>query len=179
LIGASTGGPGQIQKIIRSIKKDFDATIVIAQHMQSGYLQSFTKQLNNNCAIKVELSNDKQIIQERKIYILLDSCEIVERNNEIIFCKSNEVLNYSPNVNLLFNSATKINKSIKIMCIVLTGIGDDGAIGAFNLAKNGAVCINESEDSSIVYGMPKAVHELNPKASQLSIDEICEEIGKF
>ncbi|MCF6174016.1 MAG: chemotaxis protein CheB, partial [Campylobacteraceae bacterium] len=44
LIGASTGGPGQIQKIIKFIKKDFNATIVIVQHMKSGYLQSFVKQ---------------------------------------------------------------------------------------------------------------------------------------
>ncbi|MCF6173855.1 MAG: chemotaxis protein CheB, partial [Campylobacteraceae bacterium] len=136
-------------------------------------------QLNNNCNLEVKYPRDKQVIQNRKIYILLENYEIKEQNNEIIFCKSEEVINYSPNINLLFNSVAKISKNIKIMSIVLTGIGDDGALGALNLAKQGAICINESEESSIVYGMPKAAHELNPKAPQMNIDDISKEIGKF
>ncbi len=179
LIGASTGGPGQIQKIIKSIKKDFNGTIIMAQHMQSEYLQSFVKQLDNNCSLEVKLSVDKLKIEPRKVYILLNNCEVQEQNGELKFYKYNKPLNYSPNINLLFSSVAKIKKDIKILGIILTGIGDDGAKGALDLANQGAICMNESEESSIVYGMPKSAHELNPSAPQLSIDTICEEIGKF
>jgi two-component system chemotaxis response regulator CheB len=79
----------------------------------------------------------------------------------------------------LFSSVSKIKENIQIMCIVLTGIGDDGATGALSLQKIGAICLNENEQSSIVYGMPKAASELNPLAKQCSIDEICDEIEGF
>ena len=179
LIGASTGGPGQIQKIIKSIDRDFGSTIVIAQHMQSSYLKSFAKQLNNNSKIDVVPTQDNMRLNPKTIYILDENYELREKNRELIFHKSEKLLNYSPNINLLFNSVAQLTNSIKMMCIVLTGIGDDGAKGAFELAKKNAICINENEESSIVFGMPKAANELNPSAPQLGIDEICEKIRTF
>jgi len=179
LIGASTGGPGQLQKIIKTINKDFDATIVIIQHMQSPYLSSFVKQLNNNCNLDVSLSKENLVLKNRTIYVLEENYEIKDKNGDLVFHRYNKPLNYSPNIDLLFNSVASINKNIKIMAIILTGIGNDGASGASNLAKIGATCINENEQSSIVYGMPKAASELNPNALQLGIEEICYKIGEF
>ncbi len=179
LIGASTGGPGHIQKIIKSIKEDFNATIVIAQHMQSSYLKSFAGQLNNNCLVEVLLSKDGLKLENRKVYVLDESYELKEQYGNLTFAKQTKPFNYSPNIDLLFNSAVPIVKKFKIMSIILTGIGNDGAKSSSYLASNGATCINESESSSIVYGMPKAAQELNPNAIQLNIDEICQKIVIF
>ncbi len=179
LIGSSTGGPGHIQKIIKSIQKDFDATILVAQHMQSSFLASFAKQLNNNSQIDVLLLKNNQLLRNRKVYILDENYEIMKDRQGIRAKKDDTTLSYTPNIDLLFNSLVKISTGIKILCIVLTGIGDDGAKGALNLAKSGATCIYESQESAIVYGMPKAAHELNPQAPQLNIFEICDEIRSF
>ncbi len=179
LIGSSTGGPGHIQKIIKSVKKDFDATILITQHMQSSFLTSFARQLNNNCQVDVMLLKDNQSLQNRKIYILDENYEIQKKYKNLLSVKYHHPLNYTPNIDLLFNSISKISIDIRIFCIILTGIGDDGAKGALNLAKKGATCINESEKTAIVYGMPKAASELNPQASQLDIFEICHKIESF
>ena len=179
LIGASTGGPGHIQKIIKSIKENFDATVVIAQHMQNTYIKSFAGQLNNNCKAEVLISKDGLKLENRKIYILDECYELKEQYESLTFIKQNKPFNYSPNIDLLFNSAIPLVKKIKTKCIILTGIGNDGANGAFNLANSGATCINESEKSAIVYGMPKAAQELNPTALQLDIYKICQEIGNF
>ncbi len=179
LIGASTGGPGHIQKIIKTIKDDFDATIVIAQHMQSSYLKSFAGQLNNNCKAEVLLSKDGLKMENKKIYILDECYKLEERYENLTLSRQSKPSNYSPSIDLLFNSLTPIVKKIKTMCIILTGIGSDGANGALNLANSGATCINESEKSSIVFGMPKAAQELNPLALQLDIEEICQKIGAF
>lgn len=179
LIGASTGGPGQIQKIIKSIKKDFNKVIIIAQHMQSAYLQSFTNQLDNNCAISVITVFDNLTLSHGNIYVLPENYEIFESMGVLKFKKYNGALNYSPNINLLFNSVSNIKEKIEVMCIVLTGIGDDGAVGAYNLQKSGAKCLNENEQSSIVYGMPKAANELNPDAKQCNINQICKAMEEF
>jgi two-component system chemotaxis response regulator CheB len=179
LIGASTGGPGQIQKIIKSIKKDFSGVMIIAQHMQSPYLHSFSKQLNNNCAAEVITARDNLTLSKGSIYVLPENYEIIKANEMLEFRKYDVELSYSPNINLLFNSVFKIKENLQILCIVLTGIGDDGAIGAFNLQKLEAKCLNESEESSIVYGMPKAASELNPDARQCDINQICKAIEEF
>lgn len=179
LIGASTGGPGQIQKIIKSIKKDFNKVIIIAQHMQSIYLQSFAKQLDNNCSIQVVTASDNLTLSNGNIYVLPENYEIAKSMGILKFKKYDGMLNYSPNINLLFNSVSKIKENMEVMCIVLTGIGDDGAVGAYNLQKSGAKCLNENEQSSIVYGMPKAANELNPDAKQCDINQICKAIGEF
>ncbi|MFK5882034.1 MAG: CheB methylesterase domain-containing protein [Sulfurospirillum sp.] len=179
LIGASTGGPGQIQKIVQSIRQKKDTAVIIAQHMQSSYLSSFASQLDRNSPISVIISKKDLTIKTDTIYVLGNNFEIKNRGRNLVFDKYHQQLSYSPNIDLLFNSVSNLQKKPNIMCIVLTGIGDDGAKGALSLAKIGAICINESESSSIVYGMPKAASELNPSAKQLGIDEICNEIRSF
>ncbi len=179
LIGASTGGPGHMQKIIKSLDLHFDGTIIIAQHMQSPYIESFAKQLNNNTFLDVLQTKDNLILKNEKIYILPENYEVKNKFDNLYFSKSDKKLNYSPNIDLLFSSILNITKKLKIMCVILTGIGNDGAIGALNLSKKDATCINENEKSAIVYGMPKAASELNPSAKQLCIDDICKEINEF
>ncbi len=147
--------------------------------MQSSYLKSFAGQLNNNCLVEVLLSKDGLKLENRKVYVLDESYELKEQYGNLTFAKQTKPFNYSPNIDLLFNSAVPIVKKFKIMSIILTGIGNDGAKSSSYLASNGATCINESESSSIVYGMPKAAQELNPNAIQLNIDEICQKIVIF
>ena len=179
LIGASTGGPGQIQTIIKSLGKKSDTAIIIAQHMQSSYLVSFANQLNKNSLMEVATAKDKSAIKANMVYILDENYEIKKQGGNLVFSKYEQKLNYSPNIDLLFNSVATIQNGLKILCVVLTGIGNDGAAGSLNLAKNGSTCICEDEKSSIVYGMPKAASELNPSALQLGISEICNKIGSF
>lgn len=179
LIGASTGGPGQIQKIIKTLKKRGDTAFIIIQHMQKDYLLSFASQLNKNSILEVTTSKDNMEIVADMVYVLDKNYEIKERNYSLFFSEYHDKLSYSPNINLLFNSIANLKNSPKVLSVVLTGIGDDGAAGSLNLAKKGSTCISENEESSIVYGMPKATSELNPSAKRLGIDEICQEIGRF
>ncbi|MDX1809264.1 MAG: CheB methylesterase domain-containing protein [Sulfurospirillaceae bacterium] len=179
LIGASTGGPGQIHKIIRSLREDFDGAMVIAQHMEHTYISSFMDYLHNNAPLDVVQAKDGLTIENKKIYLLSQSTEIKTQLSSLYFLQNNGEFNYNPNIDLLLNSAMEISKKIHVMCIILTGIGNDGACGALNLYNSNAICIAEDEKSSIVYGMPKAAIELNPKMKQASIDEICEAINRF
>ena len=65
------------------------------------------------------------------------------------------------------------------MACLLTGIGDDGAQGMLSLNKAGAVCVNENEQSSIVYGMPKAAYDLGASSQELTLDQIITKIIEF
>lgn len=179
LIGASTGGPGQIAKIIKALKEDFDGVIVIAQHMQSTYISSFMDYLNNCAYLHVLQAEDGLILENKKVYLLAQSTEIKAQLSSLCFQINKGQFNYNPNIDLLLTSASVLSEKVKIMCIILTGIGNDGAKGALDLYNANAICLAEDEKSSIVYGMPKAASELNPQMKQLSINEICEMINRF
>lgn len=174
LIGASTGGPSQIKFLIKNLSLK-NTSIIIAQHMQANFLPSYANQLNKECKSDVVLL-DNPCFLEDKIYVCKYNTE-VKFNLRISF--NNGDFPFVPNIDLLFLSASKIAKDYKMMAILLTGIGDDGAKGLFELYKKDVKCIGESEESCIVYGMPKRAYELNNQLTQLNIQDIQKELISF
>ena len=86
---------------------------------------------------------------------------------------------YNPNVDTLFLSAVPFAKEAEILAVLLTGIGNDGALGLSELQKIGARCLAESEKSAIVYGMPKRAVEINPLITSMHLDDIITTIKTF
>ena len=181
LIGSSTGGPGHLQRIVSSLPKDFNATIVIAQHMGSQYLKSFASGLNDHSQLDVNLLNETTYLQNSTIYVCEQTCQFELSNKKI---KLSPVHNenqpsYNPNISRLFSSATELCVEHQLMAIILTGIGDDGASGMLDLSRCNVQLIGESQESAIVYGMPMRSKELIHDLSMLSINEIIDSIKKF
>jgi len=175
LIGASTGGPGQIQKIINSLAKLQNTTIVIAQHMVDGFMDSFANRFQNISHNRISVANDNQTFENNSIYI----CEGETKLTDGSFSKKDSSLNsYNPNINILFNSFIPLTKDYEILCVILTGIGDDGVEACKNLSLNGARCITESEKSAIVDGMPgrarASVADIEVDEIDVIVKKICE-----
>lgn len=180
LIGASTGGPGHLKKILSDLPAWIDVPIIIAQHMGVMFIPSFVEQFQNELKAPTFSLKEQKTLDKGGVYI----CEknfIIKSNNPLRAKpkESSEKTLYNPNIDILFNSATKLCKEVEIMSILLTGIGHDGADGLKNLAKNGAHTIGESEKSAIVYGMPKKAKELNPDLKMLELAQIKIELEKF
>lgn len=176
LIGSSTGGPNQLKYLLKDIDIK-NSTIVIAQHMSANFFPSFVNQFNKEALSEVCLLNDRETLVN-KIYI----CQ----KNTILSGSLNPVASWTdvatafkPNVDLLFQSAVGLVKTHKILAIILTGMGDDGAKSLFELYKVGAKCLCENEADSIVYGMPKRAKDLNPHLKPMSLKEIKKEILNF
>ncbi|MBR8461975.1 chemotaxis protein CheB [Campylobacter sp. faydin G-24] len=177
LIGASTGGPGHIKKLLKGVKIG-DATIVIAQHMNKMFISSFATQIGRECEIDVELLSKRQLLKN-KVYVCDQNFTINETLPFGAKPNADTKTIYTPNVDMLFSSAVGICKSASVMAILLTGIGDDGATGLDKLYKAGAKCIAESEESAIVYGMPKRAKELNPNLKSLNLISTRKELEDF
>ncbi len=178
LVGASTGGPGQLKYIFSNLPHNIKTPIVVAQHMGINFIPSFANQFNSELKVPVFLLDTKHKLDKGGIYI----CErnfILNSSGAIVPKKEDEKTIYNPNVDLLFNSAIGICKEKDILAILLTGIGHDGADGLLNLANHGAKTIAENEDSAIVYGMPKQAKKLNPNLKMLHINEIKKELEDF
>lgn len=173
LIGSSTGGPGHLKKLLADIDIN-SCAVVIAQHMSLNFMNTFIEQMkvffkSENLVNKI----DKKISIKNGVYICTQNSTILPTQPLSIAPYDGEIkTTYNPNVDMLFSSAAKITKSADIIAILLTGIGDDGAKGLFELYKAKAKCIVENEESAIVYGMPKRAKELNPHVLSLNLANI-------
>jgi two-component system chemotaxis response regulator CheB len=180
LIGASTGGPGQIHKIIQSLPKLQNTSIIIAQHMSDGFLKSFVESLNQASLNSIELVKDDKNFQNQTIYVCENSTSLIENKNNLVFFQKERAKNsFNPDINLIFNSCSFLCSEMRILTIILTGIGDDGVQACVNLNKNGARCMTESSQSAIIDGMPSRARELVSNIEVLDIKDIIKEISEF
>ncbi len=180
LIGASTGGPGQLEKIIKSIPKLNRTSIIIAQHMAIGFMHSFSKRLQEYNINDISVAKNDTYLQSSNIYLCCGKTTISKNNFGLIFSQEPSSKNsFNPDINKLFNSFTPFTKDIEILSVILTGIGDDGVEGCKALGLNGCVCLTESEKSAIVDGMPSRARKEVQDIRVLNIDEIAEVIREF
>ena len=180
LIGASTGGPGQIEKIVTSLPKLHNTTIIIAQHMVEGFMQSFANRLKNTSTNPIDVIQDNQALQNNYIYLCEGKTELKKDGYKLLLThKTASANSFNPEVNTLFNSFLPLCADVDILSIILTGIGDDGVDACRALSLKGATCITESASSAIVDGMPSRARLLVPNIEVASIDMIIQKINKF
>ncbi|MBD3842139.1 MAG: chemotaxis protein CheB [Campylobacterales bacterium] len=180
LIGASTGGPGQIEKIINALPTLHYTSIIIAQHMVKEFIPSFMKRLQENNHNRLCMAEENQKIENGYIYICNGEISVKKEYSDLFFLHQNAPENsYNPNINLLFNSFVPLTKELQIMSVILTGIGDDGVYGCEQLSLHNAQCLTETQESAIVDGMPNRARAVVPNIKVLDINEIVNEIKEF
>lgn len=180
LIGASTGGPGQIEKIINALPKLHDTTVIVAQHMAVGFMSSFAKRLQENHVNTIAIAQNNDILQSDRIYVCCGLTQISKRGSEIIFSQEKSPQNsFNPDINNLFNSFITFTKEIEILSVILTGIGHDGVEACKRLSEGGSVCITESENSAIVDGMPSRARKEIQNIKVQDINDIVDSIKEF
>jgi len=181
LIGASTGGPGHLEKILRSLDANFSATLIITQHIDSIFLPSMIKRLNDLCHVKVIQAHENESIAEACVVFTHKKITDLHIHNTkgLHLRQSTQVSHYNPSINALFSSASRLHMHCNTLACLLTGIGDDGAQGLLELKDSGAYCITEAEESCIVYGMPKAAEEIGASSKTLPLDKIISVINNF
>lgn len=185
-IGASTGGPRALEKLISSFPADIPAAVLVVQHMPAGFTASLSKRLNSKTALRVKEAQEGDMVEEGTVLIAPGNyhMEIVHKT---INCRKKEVVHLScgpkelgsrPSVNALFRSIAPIYGS-KIISLVLTGMNCDGADGAEEIKKMGGKVIAEAQSSCVIYGMPREVIRRKLADLVIPLDEMAEEIIKI
>ena len=174
-IGSSTGGVEAIKAVVSSLPS-YMPPIVIVQHMPGNFTASFAKRLDTCTSLNVsELLGKEKTLENNCVY-LANGYEHLSINKKggifTAHCHASKPVNrHRPAVDVLFNSMVEYANS-KIVAILLTGMGFDGAEGMVNLKKQGALTIAQDEASSIVWGMPKAAIEREGASHILSLEKI-------
>jgi len=163
LIGASTGGPPVLQKIFSSIPV-LPVPVVVAQHMPPVFTTLFAERLSKISQMKFKEAEMKEELKAGFVYIAPGGKHsLLEKEGDKIYIKlisKREEELYCPSVNILFESAAKIYKE-KIIAVLLTGMGDDGAEGLLKIKNEGGFTIAESQETAIIFGMQGEAIRIN------------------
>lgn len=183
-IGTSTGGPRALQEVIPNISESLKAPILIVQHMPPGFTKSLAERLNNISKVVVKEAEDGDILRNGVAYIAPGNKHITVKadgsNVKIVLDDGSNVSGHKPSVDKMFYSLDELEKKLNIVSVIMTGMGSDGAKGMKLLKENKASkTIAESEETCVVYGMPKSAVNLNVVDKILPVQNIANEINSL
>ena len=178
-IGASTGGPVVIQRILNSLARDFPVPVLIVQHMAPGFTTGFVDWLAQSAGIPVKLAGHGELLHPGCAYVAPDGFDmLVEKDGRIMLRKGDSSKSHCPSVSQLFRSVAEVYGK-NAAGILLTGMGRDGAEELRQMKERGAVTIAQDEESSIVYGMPGEADHLNAATYILPPDSIIDVLKRL
>ncbi|MDQ8027947.1 MAG: chemotaxis response regulator protein-glutamate methylesterase [Brevundimonas sp.] len=172
-IGASTGGVEALLTILQGFPANCPAT-VITQHMPASFTRSFAARLDKVCAPTVTEAEDGAPVKPGHIYIAPGGEAHLEVSGGAAprcrLLRSDTVNGHRPSVDVLFDSVARLNRPMT--GVILTGMGKDGAKGLLNMREKGARTLGQDEGTSVVYGMPRAAHEIGAVERQLPLQRL-------
>lgn len=159
MIGVSTGGPIALKKLFAELPP-LDAAIVIVLHIPPGMDYKIAKGLDAVSSMPVALAEDGEYLQNGHVYFAPGGFHLkIEGNSRIVLEEGPRVNFVQPSADVAMKSLLKPLKKGRVIGVVLTGMGKDGAEGIRHIKEIGGFTIAQDQDSSAIYGMPKAAFE--------------------
>jgi two-component system response regulator WspF len=179
IIGASTGGPKVLIEILSALSKDIPASIILIQHMDEQFTPGLVHWLNSKITLPVRIAQDGDIPEPGKVLMACtDNHLIMTPRLTLSYTREPADNFYHPSVDVFFSSVARYWPDVGIAAL-LTGMGRDGAEGLLALRNRNWYTIAQDQESSIVYGMPKAAAELKAATDILPGSKIGEAIKNY
>jgi len=172
-IGVSTGGPQALEYLLTQLPGDFPGAILIVQHMPEGFTDMFARRLDELCALRVKEAQSGDLLLPGRVLICPGSRHLRAKRLPLgdvaVLTDDARVNGHRPSVDVLFRSVAEEFKS-QAVAVLMTGMGDDGAEGLGVVKKEGGMTVAQSEESCVVFGMPKAAIERGYAIRVVSLD---------
>lgn len=172
-IGASTGGPSAIEKVLTTLPANLNVPVIIAQHMPSNFIHSFANRLNGLSKLDVLVGRPGMEPTPGRVIICPgEGNSVLDANTRKFTYTDQEYREFNnPSINAIMESVayTYGKRSIGVL---LTGMGKDGVKGMKAIRQKGGMTIAQDEQSSIIYGMPKIAYETGAAEVVLDVKEI-------
>ena len=159
VIGVSTGGPAALGYLLPRLPPDLGAAVVIVQHMPEGFTAMLAARLNQACALPVREARDGDLIRQGHIYLAPGGRHLrigpTSEGPGLLLTPGSPVSWHCPSVDVLFFSAAS-ELGARAVGVLMTGMGDDGAAGLEAIHHSRGRTLAQDEESSVVFGMPRA-----------------------
>lgn len=180
-IGVSTGGPNALIEVIPRIPGNLGVPVFLVQHMPLLFTASLADSLDKRSSLRVQEATDGQEVLPNVVYIAPGGKHMVirqERGRSASVSRKCIALNDDPpenscrpSVDVLFRSLAEVYGE-HILAIIMTGMGNDGMQGVKAVKGKGGYCLVQTDETCVVYGMPRAVAEAGLSNEMVPLDQI-------
>ena len=178
-IGTSTGGPPALQQIFSSFEQKFPFAVVVSQHMPAGFTKAFADRLNRTSLFDIKEAEDGDLVLPGRILIAPGgrnmTFEVCGGQVTARIVAPSETDRYIPSVDVMLQSCAGIYRN-RVAAVILTGMGNDGSKGVQAIKEQGGYVIAESEQTAIVYGMPREAVATGVVDRCVPLDRVAAEI---
>ena len=176
LVGTSTGGPPALEALLTPLPADFPWPVVVAQHMPAAFTGPLARRLDTLCALTVVEVTRPMPLRPGHVYIGRGDADVILGSRSagpvVMAAPSAAAYRWHPSVDRLVESALDLFEAGRLVGILMTGMGSDGALSMTRLRSQGGRTIAEAKETAIVWGMPGELVRAGGAAIVSPLDEI-------
>lgn len=177
VIASSTGGPAALEKVCKGFSSELKKPILIVQHLTAEFTPVLAKTLDAKCPLSVVEATSGSVIRSGQILIAPGGKHMLVKNDGglhmVVLEDTLPVHGVKPSADKLFIAVAEAYAGASILAVVLTGMGQDGALGVREMKQHcHCYCLAQSEKSCVVYGMPRCVVETGLAEETVDIEEM-------
>jgi two-component system chemotaxis response regulator CheB len=184
-IGSSTGGPPALQSIFSAFERQYPFAVVVSQHMPAGFTRAFAERLDRASRFDVKEAEDGDTVLPGRILVAPGGKNMVfEIHGGKVTARivpPSATDRYVPSVDVMLESCASVYRN-RMVAVILTGMGNDGSKGIRTVKEQGGYVIAESEETAVVYGMPREALATGVVDQAVPLHEVAREIlvkGEF
>jgi two-component system chemotaxis response regulator CheB len=179
VLGASTGGPATVMRLAPGFTRDFPAAVFLVQHMPAAFTTQYAAQLAEFTSIRVKEAEANETVQPGTLYICpgAQHLRVTPTGRIQLDGATGRINGYLPNIDVTMETVAAYAGAMSIG-VVLTGMGNDGALGAKAIKSAGGMVLAQDEATSVIFGMPAEAIKLAAVDQVLAIDDIYAAIEK-
>jgi two-component system chemotaxis response regulator CheB len=179
VIAASTGGPAALQTVVGALPAGFPAAVLLVQHIPRGFTRSLAERLDARSALPVREARDGEPVKPGSVLVAPAGIHsrVVRRGGRVELALEEEPRGalHRPSADVLMASTAEVFGAAAVG-VVLTGMGSDGTEGLRAIRDEGGLTLAESEETSVIYGMPKAAIEAGVVERVVPLERVAGEI---
>lgn len=172
-VAASTGGPQALKAVLSGLKRGLGCPILVVQHIAKGFTQSLVEWLDAATELDVVIGEHGLELAPDTVYVAPEEVHMTVRDGFIELSEPKAEDRHCPSADVLFSSIAE-EAGARGICVVLSGMGSDGALGAAAVYRAGGKVIVQDEGSAAVFGMPRAVLDEGVKARVADLDSVAD-----
>ena len=175
-IGASTGGPAALAEVLAGLR-GVDASVLVVQHLHPDFVGGLVSWMARVSPLPVELARHGERLRPGVAYIAPGDVHLRIADGDEMVLDPEPAGLHRPSVDVLFSSLAERPRGRNV-AVLLTGMGDDGAKGMLALRRRGDDTIAQDEETSVVFGMPRAAQRLGAVSKVVPLDGIARTIKR-
>ena len=178
-IAASTGGPPALAKVLGALPRDFPLPVLLVQHMGGAFMEGFANWLDGVVPMSVGLARDGGSAEPGRVHVAPGDRHLeLGAGGRLRITDAPPVGGQKPAATVLFSSVAR-HAGPRGLGVLLTGMGEDGALGLLDMRRAGAATVAEHESTAVVYGMPAAAVRLEAAIAVLPLDRVAAHLSRL